>query len=302
MMTTENTPETTPQKQKATSPRDPNKERKMLLSRLSYEKGSPRIDLQANLRFAMSLSLEDQDRAVYMMQSSLVKSWLQATKSSALLVNGYDHDSRMRSPLSFVSAKLSNALRQAQKLGSASVESPIIDLHFFCGEHKNWEDSLDNGPAGIFNSLLAQLLTQYKEFDLSLIKHLKKLDSSDTKALGIVFGKLLAQLPSKTIVFCIIDGLSFYDDDERTDDCEELAKRLIRLTRLKGEGQCIFKLLLTVPVALQLSAVDALDEELEVLRIPERLAKGGGFTEMKWRFGAGREVANLVVSELSIDE
>jgi hypothetical protein len=247
----------------------------------------------------MNLSLEDQDRAVYMMQSGPLQNWLQATNSSALLVNGGAYSSGQRSPLSFVCAKLSNALRQARKHGSVALESMIIDLHFFCGEHVNWRDSLDNGPAGVLNSLLAQLLTRYTLFDVSLIKHLKKLESDDTKALGNLFGKLLTQLPSKKMVFCIIDGLSFYEDEERMEDCEQLLRRLISLTRrLESDGSCIFKLLLTAPTELRLNAVDKLDEE-EILRIPEGLEKGGGFTDMKWEMGAGQDIVDL--SELSID-
>jgi hypothetical protein len=270
------------------------------MSRLSYEKDMPRADMRSNLQHAMSLPLEDQDRAVYMMQSELLQSWLKATKSSALLVNGRAYGSRsQRSPLSFVCAKLSNALRQSRKSMSATSELSIIDLHFFCGEHVDWRDNPDNGPAGALNSLLAQLLTQHKKFDLTLIKHLSTLDPFDVRALGRVFGRLLAQLPGTLMVFCIIDGLSFYDDEDRKEDAEKMSSKLISLTRQSGLNRgCIFKLLLTAPTELRLSAVENLDEEEEVLRIPEGLEKGGGFTDMKWDIGAGQDIVEL--SELSL--
>src|SRR5437588_8517890 len=102
------TPATTPQKNNAT---DTRAARKLLMSRLSYDKGVLRADMRANLRHAMSLSLKEQDLAVYMMQSKHLQDWLRTTKSSALLVNGGVHSSgSQRSPLGFVCAKLANAL------------------------------------------------------------------------------------------------------------------------------------------------------------------------------------------------
>jgi hypothetical protein len=276
--------------------------RKLLLTRLSYDKETPRIDLRANLRHALSLSIGDQDRAVYVMRSAALQIWLQETTSSALLVNGGAHSSGLRSPMSFISAKLANSLREARKHGPAKMDSKIIDLHFFCGEHSNWRDGEEDdmpGPASVINSLLAQLLTQYKLFDVASIKRLKDLEWHDLKAMGNILGKLLNQLPSRMMVFCIIDGLSFYDDDDMVEDLEKLVKKLISLTRRGSDENCIFKLLLTVPTRLRLNAVDGLDEEGKVLNLPEIIDRGGGFTDMQWDMGAGQDVAEL--AGLSID-
>ena len=250
--------------------------------------------MRANLQLALSLSLEDQDQAVYMMQSQHLQNWLRTPKSSILLVDGGARGSGSQlSPLGFVCAKLANALRQARGSFTSSSETKIINLYFFCGEHRDWRDNPDNGPAGVMNSLLAQLLTQYKHFDLSLIKHLSTLDSGDTKALANIFGKLLTQLPSKMIVFCIIDGVSFYDDEERSEVCQILLKKLVSFSRRRErKGAGVFKLLLTAPLGLRVAVVDELDEE-EILRIPEGLGKGGGFTDMNWDIGAGKDIADL---------
>jgi hypothetical protein len=236
------------------------------------------------------------------MQSTALQLWLQETTSSALLVNGGAHSSGLRSPMSFVSAKLANSLREARKQAHANIDSNIIDLHFFCGEHSNWRDGEEDdmpGPASVINSLLAQLLTQYKHFDVASIKHLKKLEWHDIKAMGNILGKLLTQLPSRMMVFCIIDGLSFYDDDDMVEDLEKLAKKLINLTRRGSDENCMFKLLLTVPTRLRLDAVAGLDEEGEILNVPEIIDRGGGFNDMQWNLGAGQDVAEL--AGLSID-
>ena len=279
------TPNATPQKQSASK----------LLSRLRYEKETPRNDMRANLQLALTLSLQDQDEAVYMMQSNHLQNWLRTPRSSVLLVDGSAHASgNQHSPFAFVCAKLANALRQARNTSSKASESIIINLYFFCGEHADWRDNPDNGPAGVMNSLLAQLLTQYKYFDLSLIKHLSTLDSDDIKALANVFGKLLVQLPAKMIVFCIIDGLSCYDDEERSEECQQLSRKLIAFSRQhERKGSCVFKLLVAAPLGLRVAAVDELDELEEVLRIPEGLGKGGGFTDMKWNISAGQDIADL---------
>jgi hypothetical protein len=267
---------------------------KLLLSRLHYDKEIPRIDMRANLQLALSLSLEDQDQAVYMMQSQHLQNWLRTLKSSILLVDGGARGSGSQlSPLGFVCAKLANALRKARSSFTSSSETKITNLYFFCGEHRDWRDNPDNGPAGVMNSLLAQLLIQYKHFDLSLIKHLSTLDSDDTKALANIFGKLLTQLPSKMIVFCIIDGVSFYDDEERSEECQILLKKLVSFSRRRErKGAGVFKLLLTAPLGLRVAVVDELDEE-EILRIPEGLWKGGGFTDMNWDVGAGKDITDL---------
>jgi hypothetical protein len=269
--------------------------KKTLLACLNYDKNAPHTDLVANLEHAMGMSLGEQDRAVYMMQSNLLKTWLKSLKSSALLVNGgaYSTDSN-RSALSFVCAKLSSALLQARKLDTNTSESHIINLHFFCGEHVDWRDNLDNVPAGILNSLISQLLASYRNFDFTIIEHLSMLDSDNVKELGHVFSKLLRQLPGDMLVFCVIDGLAFYDDNDRREDAEKLAKILIKLSRpRKAKGVYIFKLLLTAITELHLSAVEELDEEKKVLRIPEGLEKRGGFTDMKWDLGAGQDIAEL---------
>lgn len=267
---------------------------KQLLSLLRYEKEIPRIDMRANLRLVLSLSLEEQDQAVCMMQSTQLQAWLRTPNSSILLVDGRLHGSGgQRTPLSFVCAKLANSLRQARHSAASPSESMIINLYFFCGEHRDWRDNPDNGPAAVMNSLLAQLLTQCKHFDLSLIKHLSTLDSDDLKALGNIFGKLLTQLSSDMIIFCIVDGVSFYDDSERSEDCQTLLKTLIGLSRrTKRKGSGVFKILLTAPHSLRVAALDDLEEE-EVLRIPEGVGKMGGFNALHWDIGAGQEIEDL---------
>jgi hypothetical protein len=232
----------------------------VLLERLNYCRNTLRSERLSNLAHGMSMPLPDQDRAVHIIQSETLHDWLGTPTSSVLLINGNGHGSNgLRSAVSFVSAKLADALEEVGK----TIDSPIINLYFFCGEHANWRDGPDNGLTGLMMSLLGQLLTQ-SEFDLSVIKNPSKLHTADIEQLSRGFRKLIKQLGPESMVFCIVDSVSFYQGDS-VDECDSLLNNLIGLERRKkGRGDCVFKLLLTAPILLRSPAVEALDEDEEV--------------------------------------
>jgi hypothetical protein len=193
-------------------------------------------------------------------------------------VNSTGFDSlTLRSPVSFVSAKLSNALRQARK---SQLQATIVNLYFFCRENSDWDDDLDNGSEGLMNSLLAQLLRQYKTFYLSEIEDLSNLDTQNIKQLLRIFKELIEQLPEEVIVFCTLDSLSMYESAEFEKVTETLTAKLIAMVRRRAKlGGCTFKLLLTAPGVLQLDAASVLDDETEVVNCPEKLESGDGFAD-----------------------
>lgn len=289
------TPKNSPQRSQSKVP-TPQKARRSLMKRLDTSQNNPKRDRRANLKHGLAMAIPDQDRAVHIIQSETLHLWLGTPTSSILLINSNRPGSNgLRSSVSFVSAKLADTLRLARK----SAEAPIINLHFFCGEHANWRDDPDNSPTGLMASLLAQLLTQYRDFDLSEIINLDKMDTDNINNLLVVFTKLVARLPKETMVFCIIDSVSVYEAGETADDVEVLLDGLIALARgMTGGKHCVLKLLLTAPVSLRSDAVDGLDEH-EVLHVPERLEKRGGFTDMKWDLGAGGDISDLAGLELS---
>lgn len=260
------------------------------LSRLSFEThfDSPKRDLKRNLALFFELDDDDQDRAVHLMQSTRFESWLTSIKSSALLINGNAPvpAGNRGGPLSFVAAKILDSL---QKVSNKSA-SGIIRLHYFCDEHVDQSKDPDASPSGLMNSLLAQLLTGYEDFDLSTVHNLKNVDTESTRALCKLFAKLVSQLPEEILVFCVIDGLSHYDDEERRGDREELLDRLTALTRRnKQGGGCKFKLLLTARNRLYSDCL----ETKEVFTLPSVVERGDGFTAMKWNVKAGRSIRDL---------
>ncbi|KAH9882004.1 hypothetical protein J1614_001175 [Plenodomus biglobosus] len=268
--------------------------KKKIIRELGYQNRVTLSDRKYNLEQIMSFTRAEQNRAVHVMQSAKLQKWLNAVDSSVILVNGGMSGSHsLRTPISFVSAKLADALHQSRKSG---LESTFISLHFFCGEHEDWRENVDNGPAAVWNSLLAQLLLQYDQFDLASVKRLSKIDNDDVRALGIAFGNLLKQLPPGCVVFCIVDSVSLYDDEERGDDAELLVKKLVTLARKSApEERCIFKLLLSSHTELQLESVRSLRHK-EILQVPEILESGDGFSDLKWERGVGRKIDNLQIS------
>ncbi|KAF2454925.1 hypothetical protein BDY21DRAFT_373792 [Lineolata rhizophorae] len=268
--------------------------RRILLSRLDYDDEATRQDVVTNYALAATLCREDQERCLYAIKSAVLASWVQVPVPAVLLINGNSTKVQRRSALSFVCAKLVYSLDQLRST-STSKES-IFALHFFCGENVDRDGT--NTPCGVVNSLLAQLLTACKRTDLSNVVKLGDFDSDDPGAVYERFECTLDELPETAVVFCIVDGLSFYVDDEKTSrDAERLFRWLVRLTRRRPKGRkgkkgCIFKLLITAPIRLHVWEVERLGGD-EVLEVPRRLPNGGGFTEMKWELGIGRQLEEL---------
>lgn len=94
-------------------------------------------------------------------------------------------------------------------------------------------------------------------------------------------------MPTDSTVFCVIDALSFYvDDDETEEDAEYLIRKLVELAGEKSKKRPVFKLLLTAPARLRVSNKSL--GESAFLSVPATLPKTGGFTAMKWKQGVGK--------------
>lgn len=229
-----------------------------------------------------------------MIRSPVLAAWMTATESSALVMNGGSSDVRWRSAVSFVCARLVYALDQMQSSKEAEEVKTFVPLYFFCGEHSSFDHSWET-PSGVLNIILAQLLTHCrKDIDASLANELGPFDTGDVKALFKRLDAILAQLPALTTIVCVIDSVSFYLNDSRTEhDAELLTKYLLRLARHRSSKRCIFKLMLTAPNRVQSVATEDL-EEGEVINVPRSLPNTGGFTAMKWNSGISQRLGELV--------
>ena len=244
-----------------------------------------------------SLSRDDQERAIYLTKSDKLARWLTSERSTVLLVNGSARGVQRRSAFSFVCARLVFAL-EVIRAPEGTLERPdVVPLYFFCGQHAaggyTWES-----PSGILNSLLAQLLTQCRGLDLSKVGAMGSFDNEEVEDVFERFDGALKRVPVDTTVYCIIDGLGFYlDDNEVSDEAERLVRRLLRLVRSKTrKRRCTFKLLLTASNRLHSEEADGLKRE-EVLNVPGTLPYTGGFTAMKWNLSVGQQLERLAESE-----
>lgn len=258
----------------------------MLLESLSDERAvsSPDDDLDNTLRAGPTLLLPEQNRSVAFMHSPIFREWLIRKDSYALLVNGNANHVARRSAMTFVAAKLADSLYRCQHLQKKDDKTKLIALHFFGGEHVDCCEDVDASPAGVLCSLLTQLVKQHASFQLAhVMRHTP--NCCDTEELLHLFAALLKQLPEAVTVFCIIDGLSYYNDKARAEDTATLIRGLARLTHLiqgkDGRKRCTFKLLLTAAKRLQSSGVDCLAED-QILTLPPQVSNQGGFTALKW--------------------
>ena len=145
-------------------------------------------------------------------------------------------------------------------------------------------------------NLVAQLLVAYSAFDLSIIRRLATLDPMDVEALSEAFSLLIADIPAQTMVFCMIDGITFHEDSRsRCKEAQAVLRGFLDLMQCHlGEGNCVFKVLLTCPGMSRNLYKEVAKED--VIWMPKSVRAQGGFTSMKWNTSAGRDVGDVIKS------
>ncbi|KAI1806952.1 hypothetical protein F4811DRAFT_560169 [Daldinia bambusicola] len=156
-----------------------------------------------------------------------------------LLVHGdYEFNDRV-SPFSVLCSSLMGILR---------IQRNFITLVFFCGQHLDGDEN--PGPLAMIRSLVGQLLQQNPCSLGDLAQHvsMQGVWRGDIQELCKLFGYLIRQLPSTVTVFCILDGIGFYEREQYKDDMEDILDYILDL--VEDEEHCIapvIKLLLTSP-------------------------------------------------------
>ncbi|XXH01267.1 hypothetical protein Hte_007621 [Hypoxylon texense] len=272
----------------------------MCESVLRYEPDVPWEDLAAVMHRGAELSLEEQDRIVYVIESPVLRNWLLSPKSGILLVreNSEDLDSSSTSSaMSFVAAHVIQSTQQQQQ----QQKSRLLCLHWFAGQHRNPRADADANAHGVARSLVGQLLHLHGRFDLYFVKRRTALavrERGDLRVLCDVLDELLFQLPAGTALLCVVDGLAGLEYRGR-EDVRYLLERLRAVARHAGGGgggrggTLLFKLLLTHGGgAFRAAAV--LDGPGEILDVPE----GGdgnrmGFNKLMWDLKVSSKIDHL---------
>ena len=208
------------------------------------------------LRQVTSIPLVDQDRTAAIIQHESTEKWLHDADSGALLVHGNCRRHDGICPTTIASALLVSFFVKFRN---------FITLYWFCGSHVNGPDC---DALGMVQSLICQLLS-LPTLEFSLEKR-NKSDIKDLKKMLGLLKKLLRQIPSGTVVVCIIDGISYYEGEhQHRDTC----KSIRRLVRLIGTGEPVLKLLITSPTrTIHVHRESGVEGRVDVIDMPSRVS------------------------------
>lgn len=169
---------------------------------------------------------QEQVRAEQLIRTAPMREWLTAPTSSQLLVHGnYDRRAYI-SGLTLFCMTLTSTL--------AERASRFIPLIFFCGLHAEAMDvDAHTGGRAIMQSFIRQLLQSY-DFGSNQMPTLhfddKKIQLGDVGELCKLFEALVRALPSHVVLFCLVDGISYYERDEFKEDMAVVLSAILKLS------------------------------------------------------------------------
>lgn len=240
------------------------------LLKVDYESTSR--DVQLSLKYGQAMNPRQQQSAAWLMQEPVFQQWFKANGSQILVVEGMEVEMGPTSSLSYLCAMLQ------QNLESLQIAVP---LSFFCGWHASPGDNLE-GASGIMRSLIYQVLGQGWNFDCSFINlaFLDQVRNFDISYLCLLFRNLLTSVTSITI-FCLIDGISWYDTSRRSGDVSTMMTYLRDLAEETNQADSgiDFKLLITSPKACP-SASTWFSYETRLVIPDETGGNGEAFNEL----------------------
>lgn len=255
------------------------------ISTLDYDSSVIERDIATSLRSVWQVPISDQDRLVAAIQSPKLQSWITETTSSALFLNF--NATRNHHTTSFVAAKLANSIQS----------SSVLVVTFFCGPHtdRRSEDP-DFGVTGMMRSLISQLLLTYPNFGLHTLRQIQEKDMDDVEDLCEIFYLLVAQLPRHKALFCILDSVTNFEDNNILRVESEMAMgQLMEIITWTSEYGCCFKLLLTSPRNSRVLYKHLSNPEQDSIWLPAKVPSRGGFTKGKWDGSIGGEVDKLMI-------
>lgn len=203
--------------------------------------GSSDSDLQEVKDLANTLSQRDKRKADQVLQMEIFTQWMQSLQPAKLLIHGVFRGSRTVSPLSLLTATLTETVRTDQ--------IHFVSLVFFVGRHTDRDEDIFSGGKALIQSLISQLLQQQPHMSISPSPwelDMERVRQGDLQQLCQLLSLLVHRLPGEFTLFCLIDGMVYYERDEFIDEAQYV---LTELTRLVGDPtiQANVKLLVTSP-------------------------------------------------------
>jgi hypothetical protein len=142
--------------------------------------------------------------------------------------------------------------------GMIRVQPHEVIIHFFSGLHLASNDDW-KGPNGLIRSLILQLVMKLVQWDMLSLDfvddrgYLRALEKHDLESLCQAFHTLLSQLPPETTIYCVIDGISWFDREGMFEDLSLVISCLLHIVKdgfphiVKDGHPPIFKVLITTP-------------------------------------------------------
>ncbi|TGJ79539.1 hypothetical protein E0Z10_g9221 [Xylaria hypoxylon] len=205
-------------------------------------------ELEIVLRQARLFDPEIQGRAGWLIKTTEFRDWLRSERSTILLADGcLPEHGGLTTPMSGLCGALISSLMESQ-------HNRV--LFFFVGQHCDMQssDRDGNGPRGLMKSLIAQLLlcSNMARLNLDFLtrEYLEDLTRYHLEALCELSVQLLQQLPPTSQFYCIIDGISLYEQSLWLKDLEYVAAMLEHVVKGQRQSQrrsAPVKLLMTSP-------------------------------------------------------
>ena len=238
-------------------------------------------NVEYTIQQGSSLNIKDQDRATAIVVDPSLCQWIVQTESAALLVHGNGRRHEPITPTSVASAVLVSLFKN---------QLHFITLHWFCGTYKTGPDG---NAIGMMRSLVCQMLSGASFINDSELQ--SSIDGEDLGEILKLFKKLVRGLPARSVVICIIDGISWYEDRRLRDDTFKCLRNIVKL--MKAE-ELILKILLTSPIRTNyILREPALAEHIQVVEIPEHISgEKQGFDHRTAVEATGEQIRRFSVS------
>ncbi|KAL2275497.1 hypothetical protein FJTKL_02004 [Diaporthe vaccinii] len=205
-------------------------------------------DLNHAVRQGLHLRPAEQAQAQWLMRMDRFWAWFSSNDSDMLFADGalmdpFQHQFRISS-LSVVCATIVAIIAQA--------DSDAFAIHYFCAQHVSSTDTL-SGPQGLMRCLTARLLLELQDkysagpsLDFLDAISIQKLEHHDVQQLCDLFCHLLMQLQPSTTVYCIIDGICWFERLEMLEDLFKVMQCIFGIVDKPG-SRATLKVLLTSP-------------------------------------------------------
>lgn len=173
-----------------------------------------------------------------------MQAFIQVDQSCVLFLNGgLRAEESPYTVVSFLSAKLVQSLTTIRQSNQN-----ICLLAYFCGEHHRKRVEFSQ-PRELVITLLLQLIDQFRGFDTPLLRKLSDcIVRESVPGLCECLGQLLGALPKQLVVFCVLDGISFWETpSDRQRGMTTILELLLGLGRDSEEKGARVKVFATTP-------------------------------------------------------